>query len=320
MAQYWEKYKLGGCLMDDVPVKAPELSASAGGLPERVDLRGLCSPVENQGGVGSCAANAAVGAMEYLQRRQKAPEIDLSRLFVYYNARALADTEDDDCGTFIHHAMAAVLAHGACPERMWPYQEAMWMIKPHQACYDAAASFEAIQYARTPLGPVCKATLAAGLPIVFGAYLPSQWMYAGGDAQATLRPPSDGGWPEPGGGHAMLIVGYDDAKACWTVRNSWGAEWGDGGHCYIHYDVMARYSHPHHFWAIGGLEQHATLRLTGVSPREAIAEHRVNAPATVATALSARKAQLNSELGASLATKRESIRNRLRGPGAGGGY
>ena len=94
-------------------MKAQPLRYQAGGLPERVDLRAFCSPIEDQGQVGSCAANAVVGAMEYHMRRAEAPMTDLSRLFVYYNARALANKEGEDCGTYIHHVMASVLAHGA---------------------------------------------------------------------------------------------------------------------------------------------------------------------------------------------------------------
>lgn len=35
------------------------------------------------------------------------------------------------------------------------------------------------------------------------------------------------------GAHALLIVGYDDDKECWIVKNSWGSSWGDGGYIEI---------------------------------------------------------------------------------------
>jgi C1A family cysteine protease len=35
------------------------------------------------------------------------------------------------------------------------------------------------------------------------------------------------------GGHCMLTVGYGQKPGCFTVRNSWGADWGDQGDCYI---------------------------------------------------------------------------------------
>ncbi len=65
MTKSYLDYKLGGCLFEDTPVAAPELAvASKTGVPDRIDLRGSCSPVEDQEDIGSCAANAVVGAME----------------------------------------------------------------------------------------------------------------------------------------------------------------------------------------------------------------------------------------------------------------
>jgi hypothetical protein len=37
------------------------------------------------------------------------------------------------------------------------------------------------------------------------------------------------------GGHAVTIVGYDDAAQAWIVRNSWGESWGEGGYFRIKY-------------------------------------------------------------------------------------
>src|SRR5947207_14964350 len=53
-------------------------------LPAKIDLRKKCSPVENQGELGSCTANALVGALEFLEIKDGSTFVDLSRLFVYY--------------------------------------------------------------------------------------------------------------------------------------------------------------------------------------------------------------------------------------------
>lgn len=37
------------------------------------------------------------------------------------------------------------------------------------------------------------------------------------------------------GGHAVVIVGYDDAQGCWIVKNSWGTGWGENGYFRIAY-------------------------------------------------------------------------------------
>jgi hypothetical protein len=42
-------------------------------LPQKVDLRPLCSKVEDQGQLGSCTANALAGAIEFLERKDKVP-------------------------------------------------------------------------------------------------------------------------------------------------------------------------------------------------------------------------------------------------------
>ena len=55
-----------------------------------VDLRPWASPVEDQLHLGSCVGQAVVGAYELMINKQFPSQfIDLSRLFVYYNARAL---------------------------------------------------------------------------------------------------------------------------------------------------------------------------------------------------------------------------------------
>jgi hypothetical protein len=41
--------------------------------------------------------------------------------------------------------------------------------------------------------------------------------------------------PGPGDGHCVLIVGYDDAKKAWLIRNSWGEGWGTGGYGWFGY-------------------------------------------------------------------------------------
>lgn len=318
MPHTFDQYPLGTCLFEDTPVAAPEFQAAASDRPpERVDLRSHCSPVEDQEDIGSCAANAVVGAMEFHQRRAGQDAVDLSRLFLYYNARKLADNEQNDSGTFIHHAMAAVLAYGVCPESMWPYQRAMWSTRPIQPCYDAALEFEAVSYARTPLGPACKAAVAAGLPVVFGACLPAEMIQEEAGLTGRISLPS-GSWPAPGGGHAMLIVGYDDADGTWLIRNSWGTKWGEGGYARVPYAVMDRYGMPSQFWVIGQIA--GAAQLSGASLAASQAAVKAAAPSQVEGAIARSRASLRQKLEGDLAKARSDFRSRLRGPGAGGGY
>jgi len=325
-------YRLGGCLFEASPPSAPMLTGEPGAQEPKsgeVDLRPYCTPVEHQLDVGSCAANAMVGAVEYQLRVLTGETVNLSRLFVYYNARQLANKQNDDCGTFITHVMASMLAHGACLERTWPYIEANWPLKPPQVCYDEAMTLSlghsqlqrGIQYARVPLGVYTLTALASGIPIVFGASLPDPFFKA---ADRTGRMPSiaEAGTPSSDSGHAMLIVGFSLNDNTWLVRNSWGADWGDGGHFRIPFDTLSHYSHPDQFWAVATQEQFQSAKLSvrGVSQQLAAQQATAEAPQQAESALARLKGGLRTRINEDLSAAKKGFRDRLRGPGAGGGY
>lgn len=46
------------------------------------------------------------------------------------------------------------------------------------------------------------------------------------------------------GRHVVLIVGYDDTKGCWIVRNSWGPNVADHGYYYVGYGQVTIDSSP----------------------------------------------------------------------------
>lgn len=67
-------------------------------LPSKMDLRSLCSTVEDQGNLGSCTGNALAGALEFLERKDKVPYAELSRLF--HHALQLS-CRPESCGRFM---------------------------------------------------------------------------------------------------------------------------------------------------------------------------------------------------------------------------
>jgi len=44
------------------------------------------------------------------------------------------------------------------------------------------------------------------------------------------------------GAHAMVVIGYDNLKKVFIVRNSWGCKWGNNGHCEIPYCFFDRHT------------------------------------------------------------------------------
>jgi C1A family cysteine protease len=66
--------------------------------PGSVDLRKWCSPVENQGSIGSCTAHAGAGIVEYYENRAFNKHRAVSSLFLYKTTRNLMQVTGDAGG------------------------------------------------------------------------------------------------------------------------------------------------------------------------------------------------------------------------------
>jgi C1A family cysteine protease len=222
-------------------------------VPAKIDLRAYCSPVEDQGPIGSCTANAVVGLVEYFERLAHGKYIDASRLFLYKATRDLLHWTGDT-GAYLRSTIGALALFGVPPEEYWPYKITTFDTEPTAFCYAFAQDFRAISYFRlddtvtTPgaLVTKIKAGLAAGLPCVFGFTVYSSIA----QAAKSGRIPYPGNGEKVLGGHAMLVIGYDDnvtiknansgatTKGALLVRNSWGPSWGDKGYGALPYDYV----------------------------------------------------------------------------------
>jgi len=210
-------------------------SSSASRLPAKVDLRSFMSPVENQESTNSCAANATAGAYEYLVKRHLGEEAyDVSRLFIYYNARSIDDPNNiQDDGTVLQAVIDSLKMHGACSEETWTFDPEVVNEQPSDEAYEEAKQFliEDTELVPTDLD-AWKTALAEGHPIIFGVKLFGSFDKQKKAGLVPVPSPSEAG-RESHGGHAMLCVGYSDPDQVFIVRNSWGPEWGDKGYCYI---------------------------------------------------------------------------------------
>ena len=104
-------------------------------VPPKVDLLDHCSPVENQAALGSCSANAAAGALEFLELRDgvaKEGFENFSRLFIYYNARDISMDVHVDSGVSIRDTLTSLEKIGVCDELVWPYDITAFSIKPER--------------------------------------------------------------------------------------------------------------------------------------------------------------------------------------------
>lgn len=220
-------------------------------LPPKVDLRKYMTNVEKQVG-NSCVANAFVGAYEYLAKRELGDSADVSRLFVYYNARSLHESENEDQGTQMELAIDALCKYGACSEELWPNQEGLILEQPDDLAYEHAINFtiEEAEFIETDLN-LWRHTLAEGYPIAFALNTFDSFDEATQNRGRVPMPKSSDNVRETHGWHAMLCVGYSDKDRMFMVRNSWGSKWGDNGYCYIPYDyVIHQEYNGHDSWII----------------------------------------------------------------------
>ena len=230
-------------------------------LPSRVDLRPHCPPVKDQGRIGTCTAHAIAAAFRFEQRRSKLPDFAPSRLFIYYNERALKGTQRKHAAANLRAGLKAVAGLGVCPERYCPYSETMSVVhaKPPAEAYEQAKPHRIITYRRLMMGgrsesaflKMLKSCLAERYPFLFAFQVYSSF--------ETEKVRETGIMPLPESReeiitmHAVLAVGYDDRRERMLVRNSWGPSWGQGGYFWMPYEYIVRPEVTADFWTIRGV-------------------------------------------------------------------
>jgi C1A family cysteine protease len=236
-------------------------------LPPKVDLRSKFPPPYDQAEIGSCTANAIAAAIQFDRRFNKMkPDFTPSRLFIYYNERAMEHTVASDAGAEIRDGIKSIAKQGVCPESLWPYSPvpadpktdlfppgAPETKRPPKKCYDAAKNYQAIAYQRlTNSLSQLKGCLAEGFPFVFGFTVYSSLYDSKGNPRARIPLPSAKDGVE--GGHAVLAVGYDDKETVFIVRNSWGSDVQDKGYFYIPYAYVTDTNLADDIWTIRSME------------------------------------------------------------------
>jgi C1A family cysteine protease len=112
-------------------------------LPTRIDLAEQCSPVANQGKIGSCTAFATgKGFREFQAIKRKERVSDLSAMFLYYEARARWGNTQAPTGSTISDNISVLKGKGMCTEATMPYDVTKYMIAPTVAQYAEAQEFK----------------------------------------------------------------------------------------------------------------------------------------------------------------------------------
>jgi C1A family cysteine protease len=247
---FYRSKKWYGCVPDDPTPSDQHFKPTAIRLPPEVDLRPLCPPVMVQGELGSCVAHGVTEALRYLLIKGGKIDVPLSRLQLYYDARAIEGVTGEDTGCQIRDAIKSALVDGVAHEPLWPYDINRYTAKPTPDVYVDAKKFEAATFERVPIGTnAVMNALARGFPVIVGLSVFES--FEGQEVADTgFVPLPDFQQEEMLGGHCMLCVGYGQQPGRFTVRNSWGADWGDQGDCYIPMDYLGSPDFGADFWII----------------------------------------------------------------------
>lgn len=236
-------------------VKAPKATKT------NIDLRQWCSPIDDQGELGSCTAHAGTGLLEYFEKKTHKKHIDASRLFLYKTTRNLMKVKGDT-GAYLRLTMQAMAMFGVPPEEYCPYQVSKFDTEPSAFLYSFASNYQALKYYRIDTPSKSKAEtlrdiktkLAGGFPLIFGFTVYSS-LYDQNNGDIPFPSPTE----SVEGGHAIMAVGYDDSKeikntrGALLIRNSWGTSWGDAGYGWLPYEYVLQ-GLADDFWSLAKME------------------------------------------------------------------
>lgn len=214
-----------------------------------IDLRQNFNSIKNQGQQGSCLSFSITSIFEYPLKLNQTKEYDLSEAFLYYNAREMDSlnevSEKKDTGSRFKPAMDSLVKYGIALEKLCPYNENRYDLKPSEEAYKDGISRRLIKALNVNRKVVeIKSALADGYPVAASfALCPS------------FKDTNNGFIPMPSEQeieemfakdipkdihfrHAMVITGFSDQLQMFVVRNSWGDDWGENGYCYLPYQYV----------------------------------------------------------------------------------
>lgn len=195
------------------------------------------TPISDQLSLNSCAGNATADALEILLGVQDPTSVkQLSRLFLYYNARVYDKNTDKDEGTFIRNCFRSLTDLGICTEQTWEYNVNKVYLQPNIMAYKEGIDNKIDSYYRIGGDSKTKCdmieeSIRANHPVVFGTMVTKGFVENYG-LETVFDKPNTQNFE---GAHAMVIVGVKKINntRMFYVRNSWSKSWGYDGHCWM---------------------------------------------------------------------------------------
>jgi C1A family cysteine protease len=226
----------------------PQRGAGAAAPPPLVDWRSrngvnYITPVKDQGQCGSCAAFAAIAVMEaQIQITKNTPSsgIDLSEAFLWFciaenSYGRVCDTTQPNGGWHPEPALIALRDQGTTDAACCPYPNPDPNVNnpiPDISCQtircvDWASRLQKIeQYTEFAYNETdqMKQWLATSGPLLAPLSVYNDWWTY--DGTGVYQHVDTGDTAQ---GHVICVIGYDEPKQAWIVKNSQGTHWGANG-------------------------------------------------------------------------------------------
>lgn len=220
-----------------------------------VDLRSMDSPIFDQGSLGSCTGNALAGALQFLEKKDKIPYTELSRLFIYFDERVVENTVNIDSGASLRNGIKTLAKLGVCSETCWPYDIQNFAVQPGHKCYIEASKHRILSYYRLNILEDMTHCLDNGYPFDFGFSVYSSFENEEVANTGIVNMPTVD--EQLLGGHAVMAIGYDMNKKIFPesigsvlCRNSWGVSWGIGGYFWLPFEYLTNRNLSDDLWTI----------------------------------------------------------------------
>jgi C1A family cysteine protease len=222
-----------------------------GSAPATSDLREHMPEINDQKSLSCCTGEAITSAVRYLELSQGRPDLaNPSVLFTYFAERLMEGDVGQDGGAVIADGIASLRQYGVCPDSLWPFSEGNVLVRPPQACFDAATKLELKNARRVPQDKASWMHVLGvlRLPIVFGIACYESLQSDETTRTGDIPMPSTG--EEQDGGHCILAAGYDATHV--LIRNSWGTGVGVGGYYRLPWEYAMDRSLSDDCWVVAG--------------------------------------------------------------------